>query len=387
MPNARLSPSNLIVALLVGAGLVLGLGLVRGAAGPGLAWSVELEAAAPYDAAIAEEGLALCTRDEVLHVFDLATGEERWRRDDLRAFATPAIAGGRVLVPTLAHSLVALDVQSGEELWVHESRSLSTQLAVAGELVLVAHGYGFHALDLETGALEWEYHASEDSDERQDPESVSVAGGVAYVGYSVRKNFEISFGNRSIISGGVYALDLATGRRLWTSEVDDRVLREPAVSGDSVVVVTASGLVNGIYALDRADGSIRWKHLGAQGWPRIVGDTVCFEGIESRTAVSHGVNLLEERHSFRALDLATGEERWNRPCDPDPFGPKCTQELAVFKTDTGLEARRVGSGGRAWKLRVGEPVARFGVGAGYVVLATDTSESAATTELRAYRLD
>lgn len=58
------------------------------------------------------------------------------------------------------------------------------------------------------------------------------------------------------ISGDVYALEPATGKRLWKAATGARVISGPSVSGDLVLLGTQDAEV---IALKRSDGSLVWK--------------------------------------------------------------------------------------------------------------------------------
>ncbi len=128
-----------------------------------------------------------------------------------------------------------------------------------------------------------------------------VAGGVAYWGDSV--------------TGAVTAVDLASGRQLWSVFTEGPVRFAPSVWQDRLFVVSDDGC---LYALACRDGELLWKRqagpdhsrrLGnermisrwpARGGPVVVDDTVYFAaGIWP----TEGIYL-------SALDASTGEVRW-----------------------------------------------------------------------------
>lgn len=68
------------------------------------------------------------------------------------------------------------------------------------------------------------------------------------------------FGNLLVVGtldGHVYALDAATGKQLWSAEVDDEVISAPAIDAGTVFVRTNSGAV---YALDANTGERKWVY-------------------------------------------------------------------------------------------------------------------------------
>jgi outer membrane protein assembly factor BamB len=68
------------------------------------------------------------------------------------------------------------------------------------------------------------------------------------------------------VGGGVYRLDPDTGERLWSHQLNERVLRSsPVVSGDAVLVGLADGR---LVALDGATGHLVWQ---SEPTPGLVG--------------------------------------------------------------------------------------------------------------------
>jgi outer membrane protein assembly factor BamB len=120
-------------------------------------------------------------------------------------------------------------------------------------------------------------------------------------------------------------------RRLWSAPVDGAVYAEPLVVGGRVIVATEN---DSVYAFDAATGSRLWGvHLGT---PVSGGSLPCGDidpsGITSTPVAdprSGVVYTLVYRRGFRhvllALDVRTGEVRWERPIDP-PGGDFTTEQ-------------------------------------------------------------
>ena len=328
--------------------LLAGVVVVRGSA-PAADWSLTLPSLAPYGPGVGEGRIAFCTKDETLRVLDSQTGVELWNRPGLRAYATPVVHRDRVLVATLDYTLVAFDLASGDELWTVDAGG-GRMLAVWGDELVVGRNTGFDVRAFETGRLDWEYRPSEDGLEGNLTEAISVADGVVFVAFSIKSNFGISFGNRSVVAGGVYAVDLGSGRQAWVSPIEDRVRHSPIVHDGTVVAATSSGLVNEVYGLDAKTGALRWKHVGASGTPRVIEDTVCFVNVDSRTGKSGPVPLLEEKYSYIGLDLATGEEEWSRGAAFEPWQSQDDADLVFFGYEDTVQALGGESGSRSWRL-------------------------------------
>ncbi len=328
--------------------LAAGVVAVRGSA-PAADWCVTLPASVPYEAGAGEGRLAFCTGDKTLMVVDLSTGAELWSRSDLEAYATPLIHGDLVVTPTLGNGLIALDLATGEERWTAES-ARGCELALWGEGLVLLQGCGLEVRDLRSGDFCWEFQPNDDELTNHRAEAISVADDLAFVAYSISSGFELSFGGRSSKSGGVYAVDLDRQCLAWVSAIEDQVLHPPIACADAVVAKTTSGLVNEVYCLERETGAVRWEHLGASGTPRVVGDTVCFVNVDSRTKKAGAMSVLEEKYSYCGLDLTTGEEEWSRRAPADLCHSQCGSESVLFGSEHRVHAMRGESGSGRWRL-------------------------------------
>lgn len=92
----------------------------------------------------------------------------------------------------------------------------------------------------------------------------------------------------------IYAIDTLDSTSVWRSELPSLVSAPPAVSRQTVYVGTYDGT---LYALDSANGDIRWSFMIGD-WlntPVVTGDTVY---------------IVAESNTLFALDARTGQERW-----------------------------------------------------------------------------
>jgi outer membrane protein assembly factor BamB len=135
------------------------------------------------------------------------------------------------------------------------------------------------ALDAKTGDVAWKRYVWFSWIES----SPVVRDGVAYVGSSD--------------AAGVFAFDVASGRRLWAADVYGWAWGQPAVTEGRVYAGTSSqvgypaGHRAGLLALDRASGRVVWRYeapagkSGAFGFPgsTAVGDGLVFaSGLDGR---------------------------------------------------------------------------------------------------------
>lgn len=235
----------------------------------------------------------------------------RWRfRTGGKVYSSPTIDGDSVYVGSADQRLYALELGSGRERWHYATGGrVSSSPAVAAGLVLFGSYDGwFYALAADTGRLVWRFatggerryaalhlHGAQPATERMpDPFDVFLSAPVVADG-------RVVFGSGD---GHVYALELATGRLLWSAPTGDVVHAAPAYAHDTVYVGSWDSW---FYALDAATGRVRWRfktgedpaignQVGIQGGAVVVGDTVYFGCRDS---------------TLYALDAHSGTERWH----------------------------------------------------------------------------
>jgi outer membrane protein assembly factor BamB len=187
---------------------------------------------------------------------DAGTGEHRWTAylgtgSDPMATndgSPPAVAGGVMWVESSLHTLNALDVVTGELLWIYRYQprpipyyrsrwrdrlTLPNEpislVAPVGNRVLFAPRWGGRcvALDGKTGKLRWS----------------TPCGGA-------RTLFGVDETQAYLCGGGVQALDLATGARRWTWSAPEGVPGYAALAGSRIYMPVGAS----IYVLDRTTG-------------------------------------------------------------------------------------------------------------------------------------
>lgn len=161
--------------------------------------------------------------------------------------------------------------------------------AVTDSLVLIGSGDGnLYAISRATGKVRWKFPA--DGGVNSSP---AVAGDAVYF---------------TSLAGTIYAVSITDGRARWSVATGkplapawagasgiDYYVSSPAVTDQLVIVGATDGT---LYALARADGSVRWR-----------GRT---EGrIHSSPAIHHGTAFVGSFDgSVYAFDLQSGERRW-----------------------------------------------------------------------------
>jgi MYXO-CTERM domain-containing protein len=160
---------------------------------------------------------------------------------------TPAVARGRVFVPTVANKLVALRLADGETLWTHDTggMTLSSPTPVNMDVIVAA---GFPArtvlrLSGATGEQVWQSPAVMEQFSNTPP---AVGSGLAVVGSN---------------GGRYYAFDLASGALRWQYAADGIVhLAAPVIAGGRVYMAGGKESDH-VHAVDAATGQ------PVPGWP------------------------------------------------------------------------------------------------------------------------
>ncbi|MEV6979085.1 protein kinase [Kitasatospora sp. NPDC093806] len=225
-----------------------------------------------------------------ISAMELGTGRVRWQRDlGHMSDTAPACVGRRVLVSTFHHTVRALDIDSGRNLWVYESGMVSsTRAGVDGHVVVFRTTPGLRGHDLEDGRELWSAESREGGTGRT---AVVTAEGRAFFA-DVRS---------------IGSVDTRSGRRLWLWQDDFWVKVGPIVGPGGLVIAALSDAdyrETFIVALDARDGRLVWLHTNPDRDPQglaVHGDLVV---VTCQSTGTNGEELLF------ALDIADGRRVW-----------------------------------------------------------------------------
>jgi eukaryotic-like serine/threonine-protein kinase len=231
-------------------------------------------------------------------------GGVRWRvRTGGAVRSSPAVTATRVFVGSGDGFLYAIDRAAGRVIWrFRAGGSVDASPAVAGGLVVAQTlGGRIFALDQLSGRLRWSQQTGPLL-----PPNTAPAGG-----WDLWASSPVVVGSRVLIGGGdggVYCLDLATGRQRWRAKTGGRVRATPAVHDSQVVVGSWDGR---IYAFHLSNGALRWVH-------RTMGDTLDSKtfgfdrrAVQGSAAIADGMVFEGSRDgAIYGLDAATGARGW-----------------------------------------------------------------------------
>lgn len=237
--------------------------------------------------------------DATLHAFAAGNGAQEWRVE-LRpkgAKDKTAIGGGvsyfdgKVFATTGFGQAIALDAQTGKELWRTDAGApfSGAPTSGGGRVYAVTNDSELMAIGAADGAVQWTHQAI------AEPARILSASSPAVVGDTVISPFP---------SGEVVALISANGRRLWVDALsrNGRLTSLSAINDIAGRPVVADGVVyavshSGVFAaIDQRTGQRLWaRGVASTQTPLVAGDAIYTISVDGEAA---------------ALDRGTGRAFW-----------------------------------------------------------------------------
>lgn len=300
--------------------------------------------------------------------------------------STAAIAGGVAYVGSLDGHLYALDLAGGRLRWKYAAGDeIKSSPAVAAGVVYFGDEAGrFHAVDAATGEARWTFQAA--AAVTSPPNLADLAGGRA-----------VLFGS---YDNHLYALAAQDGSLLWKLETDSYLHASPAVAGGFAYAAGCDGYLRKVRLADGAEvGKVSLEGYAAAS-PALAGRAfvgtfenqvlaVDLEKMEvlwrfsdpqrqfpfyASAAVTPGAVVVAGRDKrVRALEPATGEERWSFAARARiDASPVVVGERVIAASTRGeLVALDLATGELLWQYDLAAPVtASPAVGEGHLVLGT-----------------
>lgn len=124
-------------------------------------------------------------------------------------------------------------------------------------------------------------------------------------------------------SGELFAIELKTGKKIWSYKIRDSMFRSPAVKDNTATVITINGL---IFAFDTETGKIKWqdekKGLGYTNTSIVV--KIVYVGCADK--------------KLYAFNLESGEELWSFKSDSKVNTPLIDNKIVYFTSGSYLYA-------------------------------------------------
>ena len=270
----------------------------------------------------------------------------------------PAIANG-VLYYEDNRTLYALNLSTQSLLWHYDApNKLTLSPLVATEAVVVGTSAGeICAVDRSNGSQRWRAKVGDttgDKDAREPgsiPVSIASADGRLFVvAQQIISPDNVDYVNYRDM---IYSLDIAQGRKQWTTRPTARVQSLTATNGQLYLATDD----NYVSALDQATGTTVWTYeppAGAYGPLAVTGDTLFIGDTGSNVvalslrdrvirwrfptagkvegiSVSHNVVYAgSDDHRLYAINEATGHERWHYESAGAVWTPPVITNGAVY---------------------------------------------------------
>ncbi len=229
------------------------------------------------------------------YCIDIESGEELWRHDsEIPIFSSPAVAAGRVYIGEGYHQdsgchLRCLDAKTGEAIWRFrtESHVESTPFISQGKLYFTAGADGVYCVDALEGKLIWHYPA--------------IHADMSPLVHDGKVYFGTGYGDYR-----VYAVDAETGKEIWTAPMAYSVWGSPSVYENLVFFGMGTGSFSHSARIPYGSVAAINADTGETVWEFKAGDAVL------TAIVSHGKYVtFGSRDGFvYTLMASDGKKQW-----------------------------------------------------------------------------
>jgi outer membrane protein assembly factor BamB len=196
----------------------------------------------------------VATRKGVLLAFDIHSGDELWRREDMGAVGRSMLEYQQRLILGSDSSLLALDQQIGKERWRLDLDAPVGGVMVRSSSIAVVplRPNTYVGVDLEKGERLWRV-------KRPTPEGISVRGQAGPAIDRAKNRVYLGFSD-----GALVAVDLLNGATLWTALIGNAADFFADVDSVPLIVdggkaVIASAYNTGLFKVDADTGAVLWK--------------------------------------------------------------------------------------------------------------------------------
>ena len=246
------------------------------------------------------------------HVYavQVSNGVERWRFPEkadakITFFAAPTLTeDGQLIVGGYDRVLYSLSPSNGSVNWTFEDANdhWIGSVAAGNDMIFAPSAdYNLYALDMQ-GKLVWKFTAEQ-----------------ALWGQPVVDDTNVYFGS---MDHKVYALNMKTGKMVWSSKLDGAILGGITLGSDGVLY--AGSLGDSVYALDIASGKTIWQHAASSR-------------VWSAPAIGNGsLYVGDQAGKIFSLAVDSGKVNWSiQPDGPVLGSPLVLTDLVVFGTESG----------------------------------------------------
>jgi outer membrane protein assembly factor BamB len=276
---------------------------------------------------------------------------------------TPVVAGGVVVAAGAGGAVAAYRLDSGARIWQVEGFGrISDSPTIAGSRVIVGTLDGHVvALDLGLGTKLW--------DVQEPGNQPAIWSSPAVSGQEVLVGIASQYGDTPPVAGRVIALDIASGRLLWSScaraacATGDGIWSTPAFDAAGHGFIGVGNPDDAVMAFDAATGQRLWMtsfHSDAGRDVDVGATPIVFES-GGREMVAAG----SDAGVFKVLDAASGSVIWSRDLVngsavhgllASPGYDGSNFYVASAGTPVGMFALRAADGKTLWSYDSGLPI-------------------------------
>jgi len=262
-------------------------------------------------------------------------------------FSSPVVFENKLFEGSNDSCFYAIDARNGQLIWKYKTGGIisSTPAVSDGGVYFESFDGNLYALDIHTGRQKWYFYGG--------PEKQFTTYGIhgiqpknqlmadpwdMYLSSPTVVNNKVLFGSGN---GKFYAVDVHTGKEVWSFATNDVIHSSPAVSGNKVFF---GGWDTYLHALDIETGREIWRFETGK-------DTIVHNqtGIQASPVVYNGIVYFgcRDAHLY-AIDEETGKLRWKKfnnyswvictPVIKDSilyYGTSDTHKLWALKASTG----------------------------------------------------
>lgn len=237
-----------------------------------------------------------------------------WHNDRVatdRIVAAPLVVNGRVYIGTADNKVVALDENTGEEIWSQEiGHGVWGQPAYAdGRVIVASLDKSVHTFDAVTGALIW---------------TAPVGGAIASRPLVVEDRIYVTG-----FDAQLHAFDL-DGNDLWQVDASDWIWNAPAYDDGKLFFGDVKG---NVYGVDAANGEVVWN-IQANG--SVEAEIAAADGIVFIASVIGVATDNEQSGELLAVSAENGDQLWRKQLTTPIFTSPviASDRLVVLFTDS-----------------------------------------------------
>jgi len=231
-----------------------------------------------------------------------------WKvKTDGQVISSPVVVGQTVYVGSGDHKMYAINALSGEIKWEFETGGPinSTPLVSKGKVMFLSYDGFFYALNQADGNLIWKFKTG---GEKIFPVKDYFNGSFQsdfwdfFLSSAAVKNNVVYFGSSDT---NIYALDIETGKKVWSFATEGSVHSSPAIWKNNLMVGSWDSKV---YCLDTDTGKEKWSYTTGRDTTNYI-----WLGVQASPSVENGVAYIGSRDAlFYAFNIETGDTLWTQ---------------------------------------------------------------------------